>query len=181
MLFVNRVSIPLFIALLLSLTGCGGSSSSGGPPPIVVTSGVYSGKLTLNFTFDGETVSDTGPFNVTVAGAGQTQEVIIAFREFSGTSAIDANQAFRIPSGRFPFQIGGEGANCTAVLVFEGRFVGQAASGTAEGQVNCNPGNVVIGITGDFNVSLSQAKASLEASAPEDRWANIIASLLRSG
>lgn len=171
----------LVLPLFYLLASCGGGSSSGpsGPPPIEVQAGVYSGTLTLNFNRDGELLdTSTIPFEITVAGSGVTQQVIIAFREFSGSSSVGPNQEFRIPSGRFPFQIGVEGVSCTMALVFDGRFVGQTVAGTVEGMLNCNPNNIVFDMTGSFEASLSQGKALLDSNSSNDIVLKNLSSLL---
>ena len=96
-----------------------------------------------------------------MAGSGLTTEIIIAYREFSGTSALGPNQEFSIPSGRFTL-FTQDGVTCRIQIVFSGRFVGQSASGTIQGDMRCNPGNTTFIVEGTFNVSLSSQKALLD-------------------
>jgi len=165
---MKRISLcKIFVVLLLSLTGlsftaCGGSSNSGGSqvPVVLVQPGIYSGTQTFSFVFNG--VADEpqmSPFELTVAG----REVILAFRQFSGTSAIGANQEFAIPSGQFRIESGVPGVLCTIELLFEGRFSGDTATGTVEGPIDCPGVTGTLSLTGTFSVSRELNKQLLDA------------------
>lgn len=170
-MMINWTRLPLFILLSASLSACGGGSSNsgGGPPPIVVQSGFYEGTQTLTFstaTNPGE--AETTPFELSVSGVAPSQQVLLRYREFSGTSSIGPNQEFRIPSGRFPIDSGADDLSCTIALVFEGRFVGTTANGTITGDIVCEPGNFVIDVNGTFTVSLALSKLDLNATSLPD-------------
>lgn len=158
--------LTLASILLVTISACGGGSSSsdGGPPPIVVQSGFYEGTLTIEFFTDNQPGEpETGPFELSVSGVAPTQQVLIRYREFSGTSSVGANQEFRIPSGRFPVSSGVDGVSCEMLFIFDGRFVGTTASGALTGDVVCQPNNVVINLRGTFEASLALSKAEIGA------------------
>lgn len=142
---IKRYFYALLVALSATLIGAcgGGSSSSGGaptappPPPFpLFTAGEYSGTLTL--ALEGEGVvfnNDSQPFGLEVIGnVAGTQQVRIAFLQFSGTSAILREGQFSIPSGAFPLRITTRGgtllSTCTGELLFEGTFANDTVTGT---------------------------------------------------
>jgi len=138
----NILSIKTIItfccALVLSACG-GGSSDSGGPPapPLTLfTAGLYNG--TLDLTLEGQNVEDAGagpvPLTLEVqGGVAGSQQVSVAFTQFSGTSAIGPDGEFSIPSGTFPLMVTDSNdqvvSTCVGALLFEGTFVGDEVSG----------------------------------------------------
>lgn len=126
------------------LFACGGSSSSSGgpvspPPPSLpfFSIGEYSGTLILNLNGRNIISEDDQPSSLGLEVLGAVagmQQVRIAFRQFSGTSAIGPNGGFSIPSGPFRIPIqdrsGGLITTCTGQLLFDGVFAGSSATGT---------------------------------------------------
>jgi len=130
----------LHFALIVALSGLvsacgGGSSNSGGapaappPPPFPLFGvGIYNGTSTL--TSEGENIiggTADGAISLEVfGGIAGSQQVRIAFREFSGTSAILREGQFSIPSGMFPIRVTTDGGflitTCRGEFLFEGTF-----------------------------------------------------------
>jgi hypothetical protein len=132
---------------MLILTACGkGSSSSGGPAqplPPVAKVGNYDGiaKVQITSPNNGSNDFETG-ISFQVDGFAQNQRVFLAYREFSGSSNLDLQFRFSIPSGTlrlewFP------GVFCTGGVTYFGQFVGSTVSGTLDGIFQCPTGDSV--------------------------------------
>ena len=171
----KHFNILLLAMTTALLTACGGGGSNSGgapaappPPPFpLFSTGDYSGTLTL--TLDGQGITfnnEPQSFGLEVTGdIPGTQQVRIAFRQFSGTSAILREGTFSIPSGPFPLRIVNRGGSlisqCTGELQFDGTFANDAVSGTVTvtQDFTCDrAGFGPITGSGTFDASLGSAK-----------------------
>lgn len=152
----------LVLALIVSACG-GGSSNSGGAsaPPVGQTvfakEGLYSG--TRNYTLSSPGLPDlveSSEFSMVVSGAGIGQQAIIRFSEFSGSSSIDTNLNFSVPSGNLQPALIRRGQPCPGSTQFAGRFQGDQVTGTENGTFTC-PGGQVVTINGTFQATLQLA------------------------
>ncbi len=144
MLILHILKRSLTMTFLIAIAGCGGgdSSSGGQIAPVVntatfFTTGLYNGTITQNFDGNGLITGEDDTLGITLEVLGNTagsQQVRLAYVQFSGSSSILADGQFSIPSGVFPFQIVDQRdrliTTCNGALLFEGIFVGTSVTGT---------------------------------------------------
>ncbi|MBL4671102.1 MAG: hypothetical protein JKX81_02490 [Arenicella sp.] len=136
-----KMVFTVFCAITLTACGGGSSSSGGAPAPVLpsftlFTTGLYNGDL--NLAFEGKNIVDTSdePTRMVVEVLGVvagSQQVRIAFAQFSGTSSIGPDGGFSIPTGLFPIRIRGRNnqviSTCRGEFLFDGTFSGNTVSG----------------------------------------------------
>lgn len=160
-----------FCAFILVACG-GGSSSSGGPPPpapLLATVGQYEGTAVVQVTSPGNGAIDfETTIDLSVGGNSQNQQVFLAYREFSGSSNLDSQLRFSIPSGTLRFEWF-EGIVCEGEITYVGQFIDSTVTGTMDGSFQCPTGDVVT-YNGTFSAQFTGTvkRAAFEYSvAPE--------------
>lgn len=138
--------------LLITICACliaacgGGSSSSGGPPPpapLLAKVGFYDGTAQVQSTSPGNgSIDFEVGIGFTVTGPAQNQQVVLEYREFSGSSSLDPQLRFSIPSGVLRLELS-PGFVCTGEITYVGQFVDSTVSGTMDGVYRCPTGDTI--------------------------------------
>jgi hypothetical protein len=169
-----KMAFSIFCAIIITACGGGNSSSGGAPAPVLPSFtlfdvGLYSGNL--NLTFEGQNIVDSSdeptPFVIEVLGSvAGSQQVGIAFAQFSGTSSIGPDGEFSIPTGTFPIRIADRNnrvvSTCRGDLLFEGTFLGSDVSGNVTTVMSFSCDRSEFGpltLTGTFEATLGATKS----------------------
>lgn len=150
-MFKNKLMLVILSLILSTLASCGGGGSSSGgeaSPSITFELGNYVGTQTFTFTAPGF-APQTNP-TVTFGMFVRQASVTIPNGSLTRTGPIDLNGNFTVQAVGFSF-LDRSGNTCTGDLVYSGRIIVAAASGTISGNITCT--GIRFNITGPWQAT----------------------------